>query len=169
MLTTWANKNLIPAIGSTKALVHVFIVILFFENYNILAQGKSLFNISITFDKIHLAPFISFFFFIVVTKVIWSLIWGIRNHIWYKPKEYKYCRKASFAAFLLALLLLFYLIINIINEFVYAPINLKQNFWGILLYVFMVFTMVISFLYFIAYPPESVNFYIVTKEAGDNN
>ena len=110
MTPTWASKNLIPAIGNTKALIHVFIVILFFENYSIYTQQKSLLDISISFDKVQLAPFICFFYFIAAAKAVWFFIAFTRVFLLYKfDTNETIPSAASFMVFLLFILIFAYI------------------------------------------------------------
>uniref|UniRef100_UPI00261D1EF2 hypothetical protein n=1 Tax=uncultured Maribacter sp. TaxID=431308 RepID=UPI00261D1EF2 len=157
--TTWVNKNLIPAIGSTIALVHVFIVILFFENYFIVFQKKSLLDVSISFDELQLAPFIYFFFSIALLKVIWFIVCVLRTFVFYKyiplnVDNTTTSAHTSFALFVLIVLLGFYLS-NASTD--YLPINEATHFyWSKLYTAFCFLIMGFSTLIFIFYPPDKV-------------
>lgn len=117
----------------------------FFENYTILIQKKSLLSISISFDEIHLAPFISFFFFIAVCKIVWFSIILFRH---FRLKEFQSKNtinpETSFVLFTLIVLIITYLIIAF-PEFlpfdkdkVYFIKALYKSFFGLVLFVALI-------------------------------
>ncbi|HJW29483.1 MAG TPA: hypothetical protein VJ508_09535 [Saprospiraceae bacterium] len=68
------KDKLIPAIDDTRVLVHVFIVIFFFEDYLIITQQTSLLNTTISFSSIPLQPFVIFFAALAVGRLAWWYI-----------------------------------------------------------------------------------------------
>jgi hypothetical protein len=68
------KDKLIPAIDDSRVLVHVFIVIFFFEDYLIIAQQTSLLNTTISFSSIPLQPFVIFFAALAVGRILWWYI-----------------------------------------------------------------------------------------------
>lgn len=112
MLSSWVNKNLTSVISSTTTLIHVFIVILFFENYFLTFKNESLINLSLSFKEIKLTPFIAFFLFIAFTKVIWLFIHIIRTTINKFIVKNTISSHNSFITFTLAILIGYYLYIS---------------------------------------------------------
>jgi acetyltransferase-like isoleucine patch superfamily enzyme len=157
-MINWANKNLIPVIGNTKALIHVFIVILFFENYFLLVQEKSLLSIDIYFDKLKLAPFICFFFFIAVFKVIWLITCFVRTFIISKyitiTDNTTISAHTSFITFTLFILILAYFNIAAPDH---LPIKEVDHFILSRLYGgFCILIAGASLFVFMLYPPDKV-------------
>ncbi|GAA5044262.1 hypothetical protein GCM10011506_47870 [Marivirga lumbricoides] len=131
MIKSVLEKNLIPVIADASALAQIFVVILFFENYLILFQEASLFQLTIDLGNIQLAPFIWFFIFIASGRFVWIassfLIGFIKDKINSDFDSIKLDSKHHFNAFLLLILSFTYLINieNFNNQFV--PFNVEEH------------------------------------------
>src|SRR5579859_3986635 len=67
------KSKLFAVIDDSRALVHVFIVIFYFEDFMICSKNTSLLRATITFDSIPLLPFIIFFALVAVLRALWFL------------------------------------------------------------------------------------------------
>src|ERR1041385_4260828 len=66
--------KIFSVIEDNRALVSVFIVIFYFEDFMICSQNTSLLRTAVSFDSIPLLPFILFFAIIAVSKIAWHII-----------------------------------------------------------------------------------------------
>jgi hypothetical protein len=131
MIKNILEKNLIPAIGDASALAQIFVVILFFENYLILFQETSLFQLTIDLGNIQLTPFIWFFIFIAVGRFVWIAISFLINFIKDKTNfafdNEKLDSKHHFNAFLLFVLSFTYLISIESFNHQFVPFNVEEH------------------------------------------
>ena len=151
------NKFLSPAIGSTTTLIHIFIILLFFENFFIITGSKSLLDISIDFEEIKLKPFIVFFFFLAVSKLLWFIIQTVLqiSSIVHGDDTQNTTAHKSYITFVLPILITSYMILIELHP-ENSPINIKTHFWYYKLYTaFWFLIAVFSFLRFIYFKPES--------------
>lgn len=158
ILTDWTQRNLLPVISSTQGLMHVFIVILFFENYFILVESKSMLDIRICFDKLKIAPFVYFFFFIAVSKSIWFIICFLRIQFFYRytDTENTITAQTSFIVFTLGIVLFFYLG-NISSNPSLIPIDeVKHYFLSKLYQFFFVINGAVCFFIFLIQSPDKI-------------
>jgi hypothetical protein len=151
-MQNWVNKFLSPAIGSTTTLIHVFIIALFFESFYILTERKSLLEITFDFKEIPLAPFLYFFFFLAVTKLIWLGICAILSR--FISDENKTSSHKSYVTFLLPLLIFTYLYIISEKHPGCAPIS-EKHWWLSKLYeIYWLTIALLSAFRFIFFLPE---------------
>jgi hypothetical protein len=68
------KDKLIPAIDDSRILVHVFILIFFFEDFLIITKQTSLLHTSISFDSISPQPFVIFFVVLTASRILWWYI-----------------------------------------------------------------------------------------------
>ncbi|AUC76028.1 hypothetical protein [Olleya sp. Bg11-27] len=172
MLSGLANKNLISAINSTKSLIQVFIVILFLENYLIISTQKSLFNTSISFEKIHIAPFLFYFLSVAVAKFLWFVIFSIKLFIPFKIFSFKKEEEesnnkipisTSFRLFLLFILSSIYLVLLSGKECLPFD-NEKYAIFNNMYFIFCFGTALTSLFLCFTYKPDVIVSEFLTKE-----
>jgi hypothetical protein len=124
------KKQVFNVINDNTALAQVFVVIFFFEDYLIMFQNTSLLNTTLDFKNIALQPFILFFIFIALSKVIWFLwhlflIW-LKHRIGLGRSEGEVYKKVSVIAFMLCILLFVYFGL-VQNNQVLAPMDADKH------------------------------------------
>jgi hypothetical protein len=101
------KDKLIPAIDDSRVLVHVFILIFFFEDFLIITKQTSLLHTSISFDSISLQPFIIFFVVLTASRILWwyihLTIYSIQSAFNWSGTGYEN-KRDSYTAFLLFIL-----------------------------------------------------------------
>jgi len=106
------SRSVIPAIESTKSLMQLFVVILFFENFSLLFYKKTLWTLNIQFKQIELKPFLCFFFFLAVSKMLWFAVDTAKNFLSRENEDdLKIDGQSSFLMFVLSILIFCYLFI----------------------------------------------------------
>lgn len=125
------SKNFLAVINDSTALAQVFVVILFFENYLITFEQSSLFQLTIDFDSIELAPFLWFFVFIAGFKLLWWVfhitLALIKSKLdWLLDTDFPLSSKIHFLAFLLVWLIGFYFYNINKDDHAFAPFDVEQ-------------------------------------------
>ncbi len=125
------SKNFLTVINDSTALAQVFVVILFFENYLITFQQSSLFQLTIDFDSVELAPFLWFFVFIAGFKVLWWIFHLIavliRSKLDWLNMDFQLNSKIHFLAFLLVCLISFYFYNINKDDHAFAPFDVGKH------------------------------------------
>ncbi len=129
------KKQVFNVINDNTALAQVFVVIFFFEDYLIIFQDTSLLQTTLDFKTISLQPFVLFFVFIALSKVLWFL-WHLLI-MWLKSKaglreegNGEVYKKASVLAFMLCILLFVYFGL-VETDQTFAPVSaLEHPFWN---------------------------------------
>jgi len=128
------KNQIFNVINDNAALAQVFVVIFFFEDYLIISQDTSLLHTVIDFKNIALQPFISFFVFIVLAKVLWFLwhlflIW-LKGRLDLNQGEGDVYKKVSLLAFMLSILLFTYIGLVSNNQTVMPVSSVEHPFWS---------------------------------------
>lgn len=167
-MQSFISKNILTFINDNISLGQILAVILFFECYSIHFTGISIFDLKFDLSSIKLKPFFALIYFILISKIIWSLLTLLKYLIpaFYKQETEPLNESVSFTAFLLFLVCGYYsFLTNSDNSLFLFYTEDNEIFNKLMLSPFLLIT-VISFIIVFFFNSRFSN---INKEGGTKN